>query len=455
MIALLFLIGQPLQPVQAIQAPQDSALRAPLPELTPPAPEEGPVLSLAEALELARTQSPDLAVALERVVQANDNVLRAWATLKPTLTAAGTVTHNSYSTFTINNTNTFQYRDAGPNSQSGSLQLAWNLFNLRALPAIQSAYQNVDVAKLNETQQRRELLLSVASTYYAGVNLRELARITIRQATATRAHARDAQARYEAGLVQLSAALRARIDFLNADQETRRAQFSYAASKSQLAALLDRRDTAFELAPPAQPPAEIQGELKDLLERAMRDRPEMAAARANEEIAARLKTDAWAQFLPTLALTGTARYNNPSTLFSGDKSTWAVALALTLPIYDGGFRYVALRDANSQIRQAHDQTRSQAARIEDELRRALLDLASARALREEAEQSRRASAENERLVQAQFDAGTSSQVEVSDAEAALFQSESNAIQQRLSVQLAALRVAKAVGAFDVGPGGAR
>ena len=38
------------------------------------------------------------------------------------------------------------------------------------------------------------------------------------------------------------------------------------------------------------------------------------------------------------------------------------------------------------------------------------------------------------------------------AEAALFQSESNALQQRLSVQLAALRVAKAVGAFELDGG---
>ena len=40
-------------------------------------------------------------------------------------------------------------------------------------------------------------------------------------------------------------------------------------------------------------------------------------------------------------------------------------------------------------------------------------------------------------------------VEVSDAEAALFQGESAALQQRLAVQIAALRLAKAVGAFDL------
>ncbi len=271
-------------------------------------------------------------------------------------------------------------------------------------------------------------MLSVASTYYSGLSLRELMTVSFAQARATHDHARDALARYEAGLVHRSAALRARIDALRADQEAQRAIFSYAAAKSQLAALLDRRDVAFELAPPQQAPKEIRGAFGELMEKALRERPEMAAARANEEIAARLKTDAWAQFLPTLAINANARYNDPATTFTGDKGAWSIAVALTLPLYDGGFR---------------------SARIEDELRRARLDLESARTLRDEAEATLLVSRENERLVRAQFAAGTASQVEVSDAVAALFQSESNVLQQRLSVQLAALRVAKAVGAFDV------
>ena len=276
-----------------------------------------------------------------------------------------------------------------------------------------------------------------------------------RQAAATLSHAKDAQARYEAGLIQLSAALRARIDFLNADQEVRRAQFNYVGARSQLAALLDRRDTDFELAAPDQAPEQVKGAYKDLLEKAIQERPEMAAARANEEIASLLKTDAWAQFMPSLAITGSARYNHPAVIITGDETYWSVALALTLPLYDGGFRYVAMRDADSQMRQAKAATRSQAARIEDELRRAMNDLDSARALRDEAEQTLRVSRENEKLVQVQFDAGTTSQVEVSDAEAALFQSEANALQQRLGVDLSALRLAKAVGAFDVPSGAAK
>jgi outer membrane protein len=458
----LLLIAQALPPVRPVEPPQQSAIRAPLPEAIADAPLDGPVLPLAAALQVAREQSPDLAVTLERVRQAENNVQRAWSALQPTLNAVGALTYNSvpstiYTTIPAAPGGSPSVGvSAGSNwSRAGSLQFAWDVLNFRAFPALATARQQVDVARLTETQQRRELLLGVASTYYSGLALRELALVAARQTRAVRDHAVEAQARYEAGLIQLSSALRARIDFLRADQETRRAQFSYAASKSQLAALLDRRDTAFEVEAPAQAPEELRGTFRELIERALAERPEIAAARTNEQIAARLETDAWAQFLPTVAITANGRYNDPAISSNGEKGTWAVALSLTLPLYDGGFRYVALKDADSQLRQARAQTRSERASIEDELRRAMLDLQSARALREEAEQALVVSRENERLIRAQFAAGTASQVEVSDAESALFQSESNALQQRLAVQLSALRLAKAVGAFDVASGGAK
>jgi outer membrane protein TolC len=443
-IALFFMLAQPVLPVSA---PAGSALAAPLPDPTAPAAPDGPILTLAQVLAEARAQNPDLAVAYERIVQAQNNLQRAWAAVQPTLDVVAAYSRNSFPNVNFLSVPPF-FQTAGNGSKSAGINLAWNLFNLRVLPQLASAKQQVEVARLGEDAQRRTLLLAVASTYYSGLTLRELAQVSLRQTAATRDHARDAQARFEAGLIQRSAALRARIDYLNADQEVRRAQYSYAEAKSQLAALLDRHDTAFELAAPREPPPQLRGQFKELLEGAMRDRPEMAASHVNEEIAARLKTDAWAMFAPTLQVNADARYNDPASATTGEHDTWSVSLALTLPLYDGGFRYAALKDADSQLRQAKAQTRGQTVAIEDELRRALLDLESARALRDEAEQALSASRENEVLVRAQFDAGTAAQVEVSDAESALFQAESNALQQRLSVQIAALRVAKAVGAFD-------
>ena len=457
-VALLIAATAQQQPTTVIQ-PKARALIAdlgPPPALPPP---EGPVLPLPMALVLARENSPDLKVLAERVLQARNDVSRAWAQLKPTLTGAGSYTHNSAGPpafIAIPSTTPgaapfIETVEGSPNTVAGALSLQMPVFNGRVFPAVATARQRVDVARLDEAQQRQELLLTVASTYYSGVQLLELAKVAFRTAENTRDHAIEAQARFEAGQIQRSASVRARVDVLRADEEVRRASYSYAATKSQLAQLTGLRDTAFELEAPREPPPEIRGDLRELMERALRDRPEMGAARANVEIAARLKTDAWAQFLPTLAFNATGRYNSQAD-FEGNHLTWALTLALTLPLYDGGLRYVALKDADSRTREARAQERGQSARIEDELRRARLDLESARALRAQAEQTLLYARENEQLVRAQFEAGTATQVEVSDAESALFQSEQTAIQQRLAVQLAALRVAKSVGAFD--PGGA-
>jgi outer membrane protein TolC len=449
----LFAVAQaPERPTTTIE-PRAQALIAdlpPAPELPPP---EGPVLPLAEALARARADSPDLKIVRERIVQAQLDVRRAWALIKPTITGnlSYTRSQDPNPIFTLDPAANppFALLPGNPNSVQGGVTAELPLFNGRAIPTIESAYQTVDVTRLDEAQQRIELLLQVASTYYSGVQLRELALAAFRLTKATRDHAIQAQARFEAGQIQRSAAVRARIDVVRSDEEARRAVYSYLSTKSQVAQLLDRHDTAFELAAPPEPPPEVRGAFSALLERALRDRPELAAARANEEIAARLRTDAILQFFPTLSARGSYNYDNVED-FQGNHLRWAITVSLTLPIYDGGLRYVALNEASSRMRAAKAQTDSLSSRVEDELRRARIDLDSARALREEADQALVYARENDQLVRAQFEAGTATQVEVSDAQAALFQSEATAIQQHLAVQLASLRVAKAVGAFDPG-----
>src|SRR3954470_18238656 len=58
-------------------------------------PDEGPVVELPAMLELADAHSVDLAVARERIAQADTSVRRAWAGVTPRVTAAGTYTINS------------------------------------------------------------------------------------------------------------------------------------------------------------------------------------------------------------------------------------------------------------------------------------------------------------------------------------------------------------------------
>lgn len=426
-------------------APPSYALEPIPPPATPPAP-EGPPLTLAEALARAKDASPDLSVARERVIQSQNNLSRAYSAFQPTLALNGSYTRNSYESGVPFNGTVLVTQPA--NQLQGSLTGQVAIFNARAFPALDTAKDQIEINKLTELQLRRETLLNVAATYLLGLQQKELLSAAFRRSQASRDQLRQAQSRYEAGLLQKAAAVRAQLDAVSADQEARRQTFALQATKSQLATLLDRHDTAFEFAAAPELTAEQKGGFQDLLKKALAERPEVAAQRLSEQIAGRVRSDAWAQFWPTVNLNGAVRTNN-SDLFPGqDRFTWAVTLAVSLPLYDGGFRYAQLKDASSQERAAAAQTRGTSIRIEDELRRALLDLETARVLRDTSAQSLKVAQENERLARAQFEAGTSTQIEVSDAEASLYQAEASALQQRLAVQLSALRLAKAVGAFE-------
>jgi outer membrane protein TolC len=171
-LALLAATAQAQRPTTVIE-PRARALIADLPPSPAPPLAEGPPLSLAEALTRARAASPDLAVLRERVVQASLDVGRAWALVKPTLNLNASYTRTQDAPPVFGPPPNF-VAEGSPNSVQGSLVLQVPLFNGRAFPTIATANQLVDVARLTETEQRVDLLLLVAATYYSGVQLREL-----------------------------------------------------------------------------------------------------------------------------------------------------------------------------------------------------------------------------------------------------------------------------------------
>ena len=184
--ALLLAAPQAQRPTTVIE-PRAQALVADLPPPPMPPSPEGPPLSLAEALARARAASPDLAILRERVVQASLDVGRAWAQVKPILNLTASYTRNQDAPIRfVENPNGANppvlLEEGSRNSVQGALALQVPLFNGRAFPAIATANQLVDVARLTEAEQRIELLLQVAATYYSGVQLRELFRVAFRQA---------------------------------------------------------------------------------------------------------------------------------------------------------------------------------------------------------------------------------------------------------------------------------
>ncbi len=407
-------------------------------------------LRLEEALREGEAKNLDLKAARARLDQSKELHWEAWSAYLPHVTASGTFTHNNFPDSVI------PAGSLGPGSPeilvakqdqlAGQLQGTQALIAPQAWFAIASARAGERLAEDNTEAFRRDLLFSVAQAYYGAAGQKQVVAVQERQLAIARDHEKDAQVRYDAGTTPKVTLLRAEIDRARAEQDLKRAQNSSLSAKVALATLLDRRDAGFEVEVPASPqlpttdPAALE-------EAAARDRPEVKAAGEQITVAEKTRAGVVTRYLPTLNAFGTGQYSNVAG-FTGDKTTWAVGLALNWTILDGFLRESDLRANAARVREAEAAQASTLARTRSEVQTARLDLDSAVANREKAKEQLSLARENQRLVNVNYKAGAATYIEVSDANTALNTAELTLVSEALNADLAALRLLRAAGAFN-------
>lgn len=433
-------------------------------------------LTLEAALAEAQRASPDLAAARARLDQARAASDRVRGGYLPQVKAGATYTRNSDEAelalpvgYTI--------RDMGaPTSGAGlpgapttyaavpsqvagatiqardqlgaQLELTQALLAPQLWFAIEAAGASARASAEQAEAARRELRFGVAQAFYGASAAQKAVEVQERQLSVATLHERDAQVQVQAGTAARIVLLRAQIDRARAEQDLVRASSALDAARSTLAALLGRGEAAdLELAPPPTP--ELPADLSPLEDEAVRLRPELRAAGAAVDAAGASRRAATARYLPTLGAFGQARWSSVAG-FTGKEESWAAGLSLQWELFDGGAREASRREASARLAEAEATRASLALRARDEVRRARLDLAAARANRVKAEEQVTLARENQRLVEVGFRAGQSTALEASDANAALATAELGAVNEGLAADLAALRLLRAAGMYGDG-----
>jgi outer membrane protein TolC len=414
-------------------------------------------LTLEGALAEAERASPDLAQARARVEQARAQVARARAGYLPQLRGGASYTRFSEeaiirlpSRFVIQGGEvvpagiveaTVQAQD----QLAAQIDLQQAIFAPQVWFAVEGAGAGARAAGEQLESARQELRLGVAQAYYAASAASQAVLVAERQLAVARAHEKDSEVQVEAGVAPRITLLRAEIERTRAEQDLTRAENAVASAKSALAALLGRPDAAaFALTPPA-PPA-LPPDLGALEDEAVQRRPDLAAARSAIEAAQARRKGATAGYLPTLGAFGQARWTNVEG-FTGSNEIWSAGLALSWNIFDGGAREAERRESGARIAETEAARESAVNRARDEVRRARLDLESARANRAKAEEEVRLAGENQRLVETAFKAGAASSLEATDANAGLATAEIGLVREGLNADVAALQLLRAAGLF--------
>ncbi|HEX9298317.1 MAG TPA: TolC family protein [Polyangiaceae bacterium] len=414
--------GNPAQPV-----PFPAPLTENDPMLDPIAAAPHMVAGWEQALAQLRARSTDLRIALDEVERSEGQWREALAASLPTVTGTGNVTANL-----LRNELTFCNPLTGvcttatlPDAYTYGAAISLNqpLFAPRAWHTARTANLATEVARLSAEDQKRLLTLALANAVVAVVTaerISEINRVGLRAALDRAALARR----------RLTLGAGNALDTVRADQDVAVARAAVVTGDESLRQARETLGLALGSTEPWGVPRDInlngvEASARASCDRAatLEERADIAAARGTAAVAQRNVDDVWLQFSPTVNLVST--YSATSTqLSNGLHQAWTIQGVLTVPLFDGGFRYGALRETRAQADAAGQ-------RLESARRAATVQIAQARRAIDVADESRRVAErardlarETERLARVAFQAGTGTSLDLIESGRRLREAES-------------------------------
>jgi outer membrane protein len=255
-------------------------------------------------------------------------------------------------------------RPGGKRTEYGpSIDLNYLLFDFGGRSgSVETARQNLFAANLahNATLQNTVLQAEVAYfTYMATSALLSAERSAVAEA---RANLTAAERRNTVGLATIADVLQARTALSQEQLNLETTQGNLQAARGSLASALGLpANLPFELEPLSTeiPVGRLAQSVDSVINEALRNRPDLAGARAQAAAAGARVRVARAAALPSLLLGGNAArtYSNPPT-FAGP--SYSMSLGLAIPIFDGFSRQYDIAAARAQADAANafaDQTR--------------------------------------------------------------------------------------------------
>jgi outer membrane protein TolC len=424
----------------------------------------GRQVTLDEAVGLAVSNNRDVESARMNLRTARQQVREAWSSVFPTLDLDLSYTRNV--SVASNFLPAIIFDPAADPDELVAVKFGadnvWNL-QLRAEQPLfrATAFIGVGTAGRYESLQReivRGSLIEVATrvklAYYAALLADESVRLSENSVRRVRQTLDETRKMFEAGISSSYDVLRLEVELANLEPNLRRSRNTAAAAKRNLAVELAvtemdsidvvgalRDEDADEAVATANGRVRLAGVTEDSAQRtidelvvlARENRSDLRQLRYTEQLRqAELRVEQ-SEYLPTVSLFGTysiaAQQNGSPAFFgsSGDQRAYGrqVGVSVSLPIF-AGFRRPA---RTSQKRTAIDQVRTQASLLSDRIESDVKALyeevgeahSRARAQKFAVSQAQRGYG----IARAQYREGIGSQLELTDAEVALRQSEFN------------------------------
>lgn len=315
-----------------------------------------------------------------------------------------------------------------------------------ALDATRSALQ---AAEFEEQRVMQDTVLNVKQAYYALLAAQKL--VLLAQKTVEQAdnHLKQADAFFRSGS-------KPRFEVTRAEVEVNNAKLSMINAKNTVRLRTIGLYNAMGIDPggdlliedvlsaPVSSPT-----IEQALAEAVKSRPELLRAEADIQAArARIKAEE-STYLPTLSANGSYSWANGSTSMGTFKldvqDSWNAGVMLSMPLFEGWLTQGKVSEARANLHALEAQGQTFRRSVLIELNQAYADIESAEARIAVMQSLLKKADESLELAQGRYAAGVGTYIEITDAQVAAVNAETDHVQALYDYQLAAARLVKAMG----------
>jgi len=373
----------------------------------------GPILTLDEAVKLARQGQPALRVARAATAAAEARRGEALSGFLPRLDAS-----LGYLRLSGNLPGTAESWDStGRWTASASASMVvWDFGT--TLGRYQSASALATAQQASERATTAQVLYNVRNAYFAARARKDLVTVAEETLANQQAHLEQVEGFVSVGTRPEIDLAQARTDRANAEVTRIGAVANYQTAKAQLnQAMGIEASTEFDVANDQLPA--VTGEdatLEQLVDEALKARPEVAAMEAQLRASEATVTAARGGWYPSLGVS--AGMSDIGTGLKGPDATWNWSAGATLNwnLFQGGMTSSLVREAQAGVESVRADLASLRLQVRLDLEQARFAVASARAKLVATEEALTNARERLRLAEGRYYAGSGSALEQSDAQ---------------------------------------
>jgi outer membrane protein TolC len=342
--------------------------------------------------------------------------------------------------------------DLSVNRQDFTARLSQNVFDsFRREWRVQGARDDQQAAEFDLSTTRQDVILSVQAAYYNYVLARRLVDVNQEAVRRNIQNLERARGFFEVGTRPKIDVTRAQVDLANAELALVRARNGVAVTFAALNNAIGvpehpyyRVPEDLEIPPQTLSLEELLTRLEESTRVALENRTELRALQSRIRAAEANLTRTKRDFLPSVSADANWNYRGQELPWAPN---WSVGATLTVPVLNPPL-FSLVDEAAASLASAQSSQEITAQNIVLEVQQSFVDLVSAHERVRTSQVLLTQARENLALAEGRYQVGVGPLIDVTDAELALTQAESENIQAIVDVRLSDARLQKAMGLLE-------